>query len=181
MLIFNCLVSCICIWGIASVCNRFIRLTTINRYRFGLFALRDRLALLVLQKKVATADDEYLTLLRLLNTSINVFDENCSFAGYFRFLSKLVSNKALLRDVESMIKRLRMHKSTELALIACEYFELNRLIFNKYTRRTPLSLLISLLSFTAFTALQLRKHIELKEKIDSSLENSLQQLRAVCA
>jgi hypothetical protein len=199
MLILNSIICCICVWGIAKVYNRFIRRAKINSYRFKLFELRDKLSILVLQKKVTITDKEYLTLLTLLNTSIRVFDENFSFAGFFGYLARLASNTSLSRDIDDMIKHIKTHKNPELVLIASDYFELNYLVFNKYTRRTPLSIVIKLLYFTASLLVKLsefkkknhahvvpfpsninplRKRFELEEEINASLGNSLEQLRA---
>ena len=173
MLIINLVISGLCAWGVAKVYNKFIRQSRINSYRFSFFELRDRLTILVLQKRVLASDKEYLTLLKLLNSSICVFDENYTFTGFFRYMSRLVSNAALCRDIDVMVKQLKTHNNIELATIACEYFELNYSVFNKYTRRTPLSLFINVLSYSV---VQLRELVELKKQIDANFEKNMQQL-----
>jgi hypothetical protein len=173
MLLVNLVITGFCAWGIAKVFNIFIRRSRINSYRFRFFELRDRLTVLVLKGKVSSSDKEYLTLLKLLNSSICVFDDNYTFSGFFRYLSRLVSNAALARDIREMVKKLKAHNNIELAAIACEYFELNYAVFTKYTRLTPLSLFINLLSFSVT---QLRDIAENKKQIDKILENNMHQL-----
>lgn len=180
MLTMNLIICCFCVWGIAKICNKFIRQSRINDYRFKFFELRDRLTLLVLRKQISSTDSNYITLLKLLNSSICVFDETYSFAGFFKYLSRIVSNRTLSRDIAAMIKQLKTHQNSELAAIACEYFELNYAVYTKYTHRTPLSLFVNLFSYSILSikaASMIKERIELQKEINSSLENNLQQLR----
>ena len=176
MLITNFIITCFCVWIATKLYNKFIRRSQINNYRFIFFSLRDRLTILVLKKQLSASDSEYTTLLKLLNSSIRIFDDNYTFAGFFRFLSRITSNATLSRDIDTMIAQLKSHNNPELVSIATDYFELNYQVFNKYTRRTPLAIFVRLLSFVAY---QVREHVEMQQKIDESLKNNLQQLRVV--
>lgn len=178
MLLINFSILCLSFWCGAKVYNRFIKRAQINQHRFKFFALRDRLTVLVLQRNVSTNDIDYQVLLGLLNRSIKVFDENYTFASLFIYLSSIVSNKEEIRGIDKMIKQLKTHHNVELVSIAREYFELNHIVFNAYTKRTPLAVFLKLLSFVAS---QPRKQIELQEQIDARLENSMRQLSVVYA
>jgi hypothetical protein len=131
-----------------------------------------------MQKKISSTDNDYLVLLKLLNSSIRVFDETYTFSSLFRYLSEIVANKTIIRDIDKMLKQLKTHKNPELVSIAREYFELNHQVFNAYTRRTPLAIFLKLLSFVAS---QPKKRIELQEQIDARLESNLQQLNSAYA
>lgn len=178
MLLANFSLICASLWIGTKIYYKFIKRVRINSYRFKFFALRDRLTILVMSRKISPTDNEYLFLLKLLNSSIRVFDESYTFAGFFNYLSGIASDKATIKEIDKMIKGLKEHKNSELVSIAREYFELNHQVFVTYTRRTPLSIFLKVLARFAAPP---KKRIELQEKIDARLESNLQQLSTAYA
>jgi hypothetical protein len=110
--------------------NRFYWGAKIDKARFRLFALRDRLAILAMKGEVEFKSEEYDLMMRLLNKSIKTL-------GTFSVVSFVRSMTSNHRDQEreSKIMRevsLKKHDHEEFREVAVEYYKVIGETYNMF-------------------------------------------------
>lgn len=118
MLLFNFLLTLICIWILLAVNYRYIQPTRWNKHRFKLFALRDRLAILAMQGKIDERSIKYIYLMKTINTAISETGQ-FKLSRFMNFLVWLQETKKA-QDMVDMITSEITEKNDELKMIFSE-------------------------------------------------------------
>ena len=132
MLAFNLIVTLICFWLMLRINSYFIQPSKWNAYRFRLFALRDKLALLVMQGKVEEHDKEFKTAMQMINSTVKV-SRKFEVVAFLRFLCAL-SNDSELKNKIDEVARNTCHSDKEYQRIISEYFAIVHDMFHVHTR-----------------------------------------------
>ena len=103
MLIFNYILTLLAIWLLFKINNRFIRPASWNTYRFKLFEIRDRLALLAMNGKLREDSDEYRKFISLINFSVNETSDY-STSKLIQLGSKLTELNSIVGKLENTVK-----------------------------------------------------------------------------
>ncbi len=132
MLVFNILLTVLCIWLIMYLNYTFLRVARINKFRFKIFALRDELAFLALRNKIDHKSSEYSTLIYLMNGSVNVLNE-FSIIDFMRFLVKFYTDKELQNKMDDIMNNLNLNDSTYREIVH-NYFATMQEMLDKHTK-----------------------------------------------
>lgn len=149
--LFNLGVALISVWIAMLVNCRFLRPAVLNRKRFAIYELRDRLALLAMKGVVNESSEEYLTLLRLFNNCINS-TKDFRITHFLRIQSAIIADQKLRRHLDSISQKIRNDQMPhEYRDIVAEFFICAREIYEHkvWTLRLMLVPLILLVSFIA--------------------------------
>lgn len=168
MLLFNFIVSCVAIWIILYSYNIYIRRALMNKERFKLFALRDNLSLLAMKGKISPDNQEYLTLLKLLNSSTKALG-TFSLVKFLRSIILIHTNKEVQKELDTIMQSLN-HKDDDYKKIVHEYFEISRIILYKHTRLFTM-VIYHLLSFSS----RIQRKLNQIKEVDSIFEERLKQ------
>lgn len=186
MVLLNLSILFVCFSLFFILYNKYYRRATINRYRFRFFEMRDNLTLLVMSGQVSVSNSDYNTLLKLINKSIQVYDEKFSFTGLIKYFSVIAADNHFNKKISEMVKNLQENSNTKLAAVACDYFEINYEIYRKYTKRTPFAFCLGVVKFFSNVREiknnfhELQERALLQKNIDSQLESNISRLRPVC-
>ncbi|MEO5377303.1 MAG: hypothetical protein H7832_05910 [Magnetococcus sp. DMHC-6] len=123
MVLINFFLIFVSFWACWYVYERYYRRIEIDRRRYRLFALRDRLTLLVMKGKIAEGSTEHLFLLTVLNKtikSINTF----RITSFLRFIIRLYDDKTFQEYIEKIHGQLDQTPNTEYAAIIQEFSQL---------------------------------------------------------
>jgi hypothetical protein len=122
-IILNILITLIALWIAMAINLKFLQPALLNKKRFAIYELRDRLALLAMKGVVDERSEEYMTLITLINGTL------CSTKGFriTEFLSmhaEIYRDKALMKHVDSILERINNED------MPAEYKELVTLFFH---------------------------------------------------
>lgn len=117
------------IWLFGSIWHR----TKFDRDRFRFFALRDRLALLVMKGQIPERSLEHRILCRLLNGAIQSTG-TFEIMQFLRFIANWSSDQKAQRDVDKVLNHMRGHENAEYREIVRETFELAHQMLKRDTR-----------------------------------------------
>lgn len=131
MLTFNFFLTCIAIWVIIFINSRFLIPALLNRERFKLFALRDELAMLAMRRVIMPDSNEYLILLKLLNSSITVLG-TFSIVDFLKFLLHINRDMRIRKQVDEIMNTLN-HRDESYRSIVQQYFAVIQRMLLKQT------------------------------------------------
>ena len=161
MFYFNIVLTLVCLWLCMWINHSYFRPACMNSHRFKLFALRDELALLAMGGHLSENDNDYKTLMGLLNTSIAAM-EDFSVIKFLKIMKTIVYDSKVSDQVNRLVDNLKSHQNEEFANIARKYFEINYKVFlyNTWPIRVTI---IPLLYLTGKTLMLLLKVIKGKK------------------
>jgi hypothetical protein len=133
MLQINLFLTLLCLWLFVYLNNKFLRISRINRVRFQLFALRDRLAVLAMKGEIDQSGDEYKTLRHMVNESIKVLD-SFSIVSFLKHIVQISQDKELQKRLSKIISSLEGHGNKDFREIVFQYFKIMRTTFDSHTR-----------------------------------------------
>ncbi|MBF0131802.1 MAG: hypothetical protein HQL75_04340 [Magnetococcales bacterium] len=116
------------IWLYGSIWHR----AKFDRDRFRFFALRDRLALLVMKGQIPEHSLEHRILCRLLNGAIQSTG-TFEIMQFLRFIANWSSDQKAQRDVDKVLNHMRGYENVEYRKIVRETFELTSQMFKRDT------------------------------------------------
>lgn len=111
----------IALWVAAYINARIGYPTALNRRRFRLFELRDRLALLAMGGNISEDSFEYEFMIRRINRMIRMIGD-FRMTEYVRFVNSLATDSQFKADVGRVIDGLRQNENDEYKSILEEYF-----------------------------------------------------------
>jgi hypothetical protein len=105
IIVFNILITLIALWVAMAVNAKFLQPALLNKKRFAIYELRDRLALLAMRGVVDETSEEYRTLITLINGTL------CSTKGFriTEFLNMhaiIYRDKAMMKHIDSILERI---------------------------------------------------------------------------
>jgi len=140
--------------------SRFYQEMEFNEYRFKLFALRDRLTILVMSRNIEESSVEHETLLRLINGSIEA-TENFKVTDFIRFLVEVSENSDIKNYLDQIYTQLEEVNNIEYAAILNEFYKIS-----DEQLTADLRLFRILIKFMSGTAVNSKK-----EKIDNAKDH----------
>ncbi len=132
IILFNVIVTLLCIWVIMAINTRYLQPALINRTRFRLYELRDRLALLAMRGELEEDSLEYITLMRFLNCTI-YGTSTFRVVDFFKSLVQLKRNKKLQEELDQTVANIDS-VNPEYRQIASEFFGVVHILYAKQTR-----------------------------------------------
>ena len=133
MIQINLFLTLLCLWLFVYLNNKFLKVTRINRVRFQLFALRDRLAVLAMKSDIDKSGDEYKTLRHMVNESIKVLD-SFSIVTFLKHYIHISQDKELQKRLNKIIGSLEGHCNQDFREIVFQYFKIMKTTFEGHTR-----------------------------------------------
>lgn len=112
------------------VYHKYIRNCLFNDKLFKLFALRDRLTLMIMDDTLGVDSTEYKTLLRSINYYISA-TRDFEIITFLRRFYKYESSKKLQSEMKEIKDKIENH-SPKLKQIMFEYYEVMDSIFDRY-------------------------------------------------
>lgn len=174
IVLFNLFISVISVWVAMFVSARFLRPAILNKKRFALYELRDRLALLAMKGVIVEDSEEYITLSRLMNGQIKS-TKDFRITRFLHNQYQVVTNKKLQAHLESILVKIRNEKMPEqYRSLVVEFFENSKNIYQHKTWlfRALLTPLIKVFTLTSY-------FIKTTEKIKDGLVSQKIKLKYV--
>ena len=131
MILFNFVLSCICVWLSWWIYHRYIRMTYLNKERFELYALRDDLSLLAMRGIIDSSGKQYSTLIQMLNASISVMGE-FDLTKFIKFCVRYDKDKKMRERTETLLAQIQ-HQDVSYRKIVHDYFSIMQRIINRHT------------------------------------------------
>lgn len=150
-ILFNLFVTLVCVWAAMVINSKFLRPAVLNKKRFAIYELRDRLAMLAMRGVISEKSEEYLTLLRLMNGSLNS-TKDFRITKFIRIQSEIITDKKIQAHLNSILKKIENEKMPkEYRVIVASFFECAREIYEHKTWMlrnllTPLVLFVTALT-----------------------------------
>jgi hypothetical protein len=133
LVVINVFITVGCIWLLMVLNSRILRPTLLNKKRFKLYQIRDRLAILAMRNVINEDSEEYATLIRLINNTLRSTKE-FRITSFIRAHSALATDKKLRQHISNIIKKIENENlPQEYTELVQDYFEVARDIFNHKT------------------------------------------------
>jgi hypothetical protein len=133
LVVINVFITVGCIWLLMVLNSRILRPTLLNKKRFKLYQIRDRLAILAMSNVINEDSEEYATLIRLINNTLRSTKE-FRITSFIRAHSALATDKKLRQHISNIIKKIENENlPQEYTELVQDYFEVARDIFNHKT------------------------------------------------
>lgn len=176
MLVANFIITCVSMWIIFLINNKFIQPALHNKKRFRLFELRDDLSVLAMKGEIDEISVEYKTLLCLINSAVAATG-TFKVTDFLRFLVKLHTDVEIKNRIGQIQKNLKKSENTEYCRIARDYFSTMHIMLNSDTRTLrviffPVFLFVG--SILAFVNLkELQKKLSQKRRLIAEVDKDL--------
>ena len=176
----NLLIALGCVGVAMTVNSKFLRPAVLNKKRFALYELRDRLAILAMRGVIDEKSEEYITLLRLMNNSINS-TKDFRITRFLKMQSAIITDKKLRAHLDSILEKIRDEKMPdEYRQIVSEFFEAAREIYEHKTWMlrnllTPLIFLVTILAYGIHTARKAKSFLIYQKERINNIEHELEQ------
>jgi len=155
----------------------------LNRKRFTLYELRDKLAILAMKDIVLEKSEEYITLQKLINNSL-MSTKEFRITRFLKLQSAIVTDKKLRKHLDSILEKIENEEMpSEYREIVSEFFVVARDIYDHKTwllrnTITPIILFFLLVSviikaskgITKYLENQRGKMIKVKEELEANLD-----------
>ena len=145
LIVFNSILLLLVLWLVLYINRSFIYKTRINKQRFKLFALRDKLTILAMKKEIDYNSKEYQFLLNSLNSLIRITG-NFQISDFLKYLISNYDDKETLKKKKNIENLIKFH-SEELNKIWREYYKIMNIIMERHLRlflRIFVALIISI-------------------------------------
>lgn len=188
MLFANMLIASLCLWLVISLNNKYLRPVIKNKERFKLYKLRDNLSILAMKGEIDESSEEYITLLSLINSSINATG-SFQVTDFLKFLFRIHKDKEMRRRIERIKDRVRNTDNKKYCELASEYFSVMHVILHKDTavlRIVLLPVMVLVTTIIAILKISIKPKIivddkkEIFERIDNELNDYRHQFSGMC-
>jgi hypothetical protein len=183
MVLVNLFASLVSVWFAVLINSKFLRPAILNRKRFTLYELRDKLAILAMKDIVLEKSEEYITLQKLINNSL-MSTKEFRITRFLKLQSAIVTDKKLRKHLDSILEKIENEEMpSEYREIVSEFFVVARDIYDHKTwllrnTITPIILFFLLVSviikaskgITKYLENQRGKMIKVKEELEANLD-----------
>lgn len=191
MLLFNFIITLLSIWVMMFLNYNYLRPVLMNRKRFQLFAIRDRLALLAMRGELSENSVEYITLMMLINSAIKA-TSNFRLINFLRLQYEIHSNKSIQNKIKKIEQDIESGRKINLKYkeIAYEYFDVMGAIIERKTwllRRVLIPILLTIMSILAIIKLCIRiknyliKRMDIINELNSDIKDKKDKFSHVVA
>lgn len=177
-ILFNLLITLYCVWVAMIINSRFLRPSVLNKKRFAIYELRDKLALLAMRGVIEERSEEYVTLLKLMNSSLSSTKE-FRITRFMKQQSMILNDKKLREHLDNILEKIRNKKMPkEYQEIVADFFVVAREIYEHKTwllsyTLMPLILLFTLLAFVIRAARRVRNFLQYQKSRVDNIEHEL--------
>lgn len=162
----NLFISLLSVWAAVLVNSKFLRPAILNKKRFTLYELRDRLAILAMKDVVSDTSEEYITLQRLINNSL-MSTKEFKITRFLKLQSKIVTDQRLRKHLDSILEKIKNEEMpSEYKEIVSDFFVVASDIYDHKTWLLRNSLTPVILFFTFISVI-----IKTSKKVSDYLEN----------
>jgi hypothetical protein len=183
MVLVNLFASLVSVWFAVLINSKFLRPAILNRKRFTLYELRDKLAILAMKDIVLEKSEEYITLQKLINNSL-MSTKEFRITRFLKLQSAIVTDKKLRKHLDSILEKIENEEMpSEYREIVSEFFVVAHDIYDHKTwllrnTITPIILFFLLVSviikaskgITKYLENQRGKMIKVKEELEANLD-----------
>ncbi len=127
MLFLNIIITLLCIWIVMYMNTAFLQPALLDRYRFRLFSLRDRLAMAAMRGEIEADSTEYSALCTMINMTIRLA-RNVEPLAFVQFILQL-KNKETAYSFEDLKTMSEAARADEYKKIVNEYFAITCSLF----------------------------------------------------
>ena len=180
IILFNLFVGLICVWIAMVINSKFLRPAILNKKRFAMYELRDRLALLAMRGVVDEESEEYVTLITLMNNLINS-TKDFRMTRFIQKHSAIFMDKKLRSHLGSIIEKIESDKMPyDYRVIVSSFFEV---AYDIYAHKTwmlsnllsPLISLVTLLEYVIKNARKVRDFLVRQRDRINNIEHELKE------
>lgn len=167
--LLNLFILLVCVWLSMIINTRFLRPAILNKKRFRLYEIRDKLTILAMKEVVSENSEEYITLLRLMNNSL-YSTKKFRITKFLSLHAKLIADKKLEKHLSNILDKIKNDQMPiEYQQLVSEYFEVAHEIYEHkaWTLRVTITPLIWFVSIFA-------KVIKMAKRLTIILENKRQ-------
>lgn len=152
ILLYHLTIALLSLWSILFINHKFIQPALLNKTRFKLFELRDKLAILAMNDIIDQNCDEYNNLMNLINDSI-IKIHHFELIDFIKFIAYINRNDIKINNINSILGNVKKQPN-EYKNIFKEYLDILHNIFLKKLRLLffILPILISVLKIFKFLA-----------------------------
>lgn len=178
--LFNLFVGLASVWIAMVVNSKFLRPALLNKKRFAIYELRDRLAILAMKGVIDEGAEEYITLIKLMNRTI-ASTKGFRITHYLKMQSEIIADKKLRAHLESILEKIKSEKMpNEYRVIVASFFEVSHDIYEHkiWMLRlllAPLIFTVSLLGDVISVAIKMRKYLVYQRDRINNIEYKLRE------
>jgi hypothetical protein len=160
--------------------SKFLRPAVLNKKRFAIYELRDQLALLAMKGVIEEKSEEYITLIRLMNSSIGS-TKDFRITRYIKLQSDIILDKQLRSHLENILAKIQSDKMPHAyRLIVSDFFVVAHNIYEHKiwmlrNLLTPLIFLVTILGHVIKNARKLKGFLVYQRDRIDNIENQLRQ------
>jgi len=132
MLALNISIASLCLWLIIVINYKYLQPAMKNKERFNLYRLRDELSLLAMNGELDEDSEEYLTLIKLINSAIRVTG-SFKVTDFLRFVFSMHNDQEIHERIKRIMVNLERTDNPSYCKIASEFFSVMHRILHKDT------------------------------------------------
>ncbi len=176
----NLLIALCCVWVAMIVNSQFFRPAVLNRKRFAVYELRDRLAILAMRGVIDEGAEEYVTLLRLMNNLINSTKE-FRITRFIKMQSAMINDESLHAHLDSILEKIKNERMPdEYRQVVSDFFEVAREIYEHKiwmlrNLLTPLIFVVTIFSFGIRAASKAKSFLVYQKDRINNIDHELEQ------
>ncbi|MDX8377270.1 MAG: hypothetical protein R8L53_04530 [Mariprofundales bacterium] len=131
---FNVFFSAISIWVAMYVNAKYLKPALLNKNRFTLYEIRDKLTILAMKGVVDEESEEYITLLILINNTI-ASTKSFRITRFLKIQAYIVTNKKLQTHLKSILDKIKSDKMPdEYKELVSHFFDISRTLYARKTK-----------------------------------------------
>lgn len=178
----NISITLVSIWIALYINAQFIRPAIMNKKRFALFSLRDRLLLLAMTGEIQEHSEEYLTLIKLINSTLSS-TKNFRITRFIKVHTEIAKDQELKTHLESIAKKIQNYSMPgDYKRIVAEYFSIALNLHKSHTKTLriillPMILMVKFLTRFLSSTVKALNYLQYQQKrvkdIDSNFSDNL--------
>ena len=134
IVLINLLSMLVAVWVVMAVNCKFLQPALLNKQRFAIYELRDRLALLAMRGVIDEDSEEYVTLINLINGAL-CSTKSFRITEFLNMHAAIYMDKELIKHIDSILERIHNKDMPEAYKdIVSSFFSLTRGIYKHKTR-----------------------------------------------
>lgn len=194
---FNIFITLICGWLILYLNSKYLQPALLNKKRFKLFTLRDKLSLLAMKGDLSEDSLEYREFIHLINSTIKA-TSTFRVTDFLKYMYTWSNNPNRQKNLQKIYQKMKSVDNYAYCEILSDYFSITQDIFDMQTRilrhvffpiltftKIILSSILSIIKPNS----ELEKDLEIKYKektstiseIDKKLNNYRREFHHQCA
>ena len=130
---FNILITLICSWLILHLNSKYLQPALLNKKRFKLFILRDKLSLLAMKGELSEDSLEYREFIHLINSTIKA-TSTFRVTDFLKYMYTWNNNTNRQKNLQKIYQKIKSFDNYAYCEILSDYFSITQDIFDMQTR-----------------------------------------------